>query len=155
MFASHAVLCPFASSHGTDAGVQRVGAKAGSCLLFSEKLTHATLPWSGAATERRTVFYKYVPYGLHHNDFGYDLSDPGLTRKQRRRLAFPDSWLSVDKSARAKQAVPAPVNASLCVSVCLFVSMCCMYNYCPEQVQLQHGPDQWHCHANGEASARL
>ena len=39
------------------------------------------------------VFNKYVPFGLHHKDFGYDLSDQGLTESQRRRLAFPDRWL--------------------------------------------------------------
>ena len=107
-------------------GVKRVGAKAGSCLLFSEKMKHATLPWNGRATERKTVFYKYVPYGCHHNDFGYDLSDPGLNAKHRQRLAFPDRWLLVDKRERVRLAL-----------------------------QLQHGPDQWHCHTNTAPSARI
>ena len=107
-------------------GVERVGVKAGSCLLFSEKLKHATLPWNGRAAERRTVFYKYVPYGCHHDDFGYDLSDPGLSEKQRQRLAFPNRWLTVDKGESARLAL-----------------------------LLQHGPDQWHCHMNAQPSARI
>jgi len=33
------------------------GLAAGDCIIFSEKLKHATLPWLGAG-ERRTLFYK-------------------------------------------------------------------------------------------------
>ncbi len=67
---------------------------------------------------------QYVPFGLHHNDFGYDTSDSGLTASQRQRLAFPDHWLSLDKSARAKQAE-----------------------------RLRHGPDQWHDSGGGSDSS--
>ena len=71
--------------------------------------------------------FKYVPYGLHHNDFGYDISDPGLSTIQRQRLAFPSNWLTLDKVERAQQAQ-----------------------------QLQHGPDQWHCQSvKRKTAARL
>ena len=53
-----------------DVPVHRIEAKAGDCILFSEKLKHGTIPWSGS-DERRTLFYKYVPFGLHHPDAGY------------------------------------------------------------------------------------
>ena len=36
--------------------VRRVEGNAGDIVLFSEKLSHTTVPWSGAG-ERRTVFY--------------------------------------------------------------------------------------------------
>ena len=43
--------------------VHTVAARAGTCILFTEKLQHATVPWSGAG-ERRTIFHKYVPHGM-------------------------------------------------------------------------------------------
>ena len=46
-----------------DIPVHRVEAKAGECIIFSEKLKHGTIPWSGAG-ERRTLFYKYVRLAL-------------------------------------------------------------------------------------------
>ena len=45
------------------------GLRAGDCIIFSERTKHGTLPWTGAG-ERRTLFYKYVPYGFHHEDPG-------------------------------------------------------------------------------------
>jgi hypothetical protein len=33
-------------------------------ILFTEKLKHGTIPWAGSG-ERRTLFYKYVPFGMH------------------------------------------------------------------------------------------
>ena len=44
--------------------IKAVPCRAGSCILFSEKLWHTTTPWT-AASERRTLFYKYIPWGLH------------------------------------------------------------------------------------------
>ena len=43
-----------------DVPMHRVEGKAGDCILFTEKMTHGTVPWEGAG-ERRTLFYKYVP----------------------------------------------------------------------------------------------
>lgn len=40
--------------------VRQVPAKAGDCILFTEALTHGTLPWT-ASHCRRTLFYKYSP----------------------------------------------------------------------------------------------
>ena len=42
--------------------VRRVEGNAGDIVLFSEKLSHTTVPWSGAG-ERRTVFYvsQHIP----------------------------------------------------------------------------------------------
>eukprot|EP01043_Picozoa_sp_COSAG02_P049112 COSAG02_NODE_4902_length_4849_cov_8.392280_2_plen_355_part_00 len=85
-------------------GVRRVEAKAGQCIVFSEKLLHATVPWTGA-TQRRTVFYKYAPSCMHHGDRGYDLTDPGLTAAQRDRIAFPRRWIDVDKKAKYLRAM--------------------------------------------------
>jgi Phytanoyl-CoA dioxygenase (PhyH) len=40
--------------------VQQVAAPAGSALLFTEALTHGTLPWRGAGP-RRSILFKYSP----------------------------------------------------------------------------------------------
>jgi hypothetical protein len=40
--------------------VHRIEGRAGDCILFSEKLKHGTIPWTGSK-ERRTLFFKYVP----------------------------------------------------------------------------------------------
>lgn len=40
--------------------IVNVPAKAGDCILFTEALTHGTLPWRGDYT-RRTLFFKYGP----------------------------------------------------------------------------------------------
>ena len=87
---------------------------------FTEKLSHGTVPWTGSG-ERRTLFCaqptasfsplstaparlrldfathtdKYVPYGMHHSDAGYDTTDPELTPQQRDILEFSGSWFNL------------------------------------------------------------
>eukprot|EP01050_Picozoa_sp_SAG11_P027729 SAG11_NODE_7137_length_1188_cov_2.129477_1_plen_67_part_10 len=39
--------------------LQPVSAKAGDCILFTEALMHATMPWRLADAKRRTLFYKF------------------------------------------------------------------------------------------------
>ena len=58
------------ASWPADVPVHRVadeagGLKAGDCILFSERMKHGTLPWTGAG-ERRTLFYKVLsPLSCH------------------------------------------------------------------------------------------
>jgi hypothetical protein len=59
---------PLEGDWPADLGVRRIGAAAGDCLLFTAKMKHATIgPWTSKTQERRTVFNKYVLFGLHHN----------------------------------------------------------------------------------------
>lgn len=52
--------------------VREVPLPAGSMLVFTEALTHGTLPWRGAG-ERRTVVFKYAPGFMAWNPGpGYD-----------------------------------------------------------------------------------
>ena len=81
-------------------------AKAGDCILFTEKLKHGTIPWSGK-NERRTLFYKYVPFGMHHGDAGYDTTDPELTERQRRILEFSPSWFNEPREDKDYSSNPA------------------------------------------------
>lgn len=89
-----------------DVPVHRVEAKAGDCILFTEKLKHGTIPWAGNS-ERRTLFYKYVPFGMHHADVAYDTNDPELTARQKRILEFSPSWFNEPREDKNYSANPA------------------------------------------------
>ncbi len=68
-----------------------VPAPAGTALLFTEALTHGTLPWRGAG-ERRTLFYKYAPHAVAWSRSTYDASAfRGLSARQRKILERPYS----------------------------------------------------------------
>lgn len=88
-----------------DVPVHRVEARAGDCILFTEKLKHGTIPWSGS-DERRTLFYKYVPYGMHHGDAGYDTNDPELTERQKQILEFSPNWFNEPRDDKDYSANP-------------------------------------------------
>ncbi|MEM7725078.1 MAG: phytanoyl-CoA dioxygenase family protein [Cyanobacteria bacterium P01_A01_bin.45] len=69
--------------------ITEVTAKAGSAVIFTEALSHGTLPWRGK-TERRTLFYKYSPtysawWRGYYNSFDY----PDLTESQKAILRPP------------------------------------------------------------------
>lgn len=66
-----------------------VPGKAGSAIIFTEALTHGTLPWRGAG-ERRTLFLKFCPEALAWSR-KYPVADPDadLTDAQRRILRPP------------------------------------------------------------------
>ncbi len=71
--------------------VQRVTGPAGTAIIFTEALTHGTLPWHGR-DERRTVFLKYSPHPVswsarYYNPDAYD----GLTERQRAILEAPNA----------------------------------------------------------------
>eukprot|EP01045_Picozoa_sp_COSAG04_P000252 COSAG04_NODE_5_length_50521_cov_24.772639_29_plen_333_part_00 len=78
--------------------VHRVEAQSGDCIIFSERLLHGTIAWS-ARRPRRTIYYKYCPFGRHHSDAGYDLSDPKLSEQQRGLLEFPEVFYDEEKNA--------------------------------------------------------
>lgn len=71
--------------------VQRVAGPAGTAIIFTEALTHGTLPWRGAQ-QRRTIFYKYSPHPLSWFAHYYNADDyPGLTERQRAMLEPPNA----------------------------------------------------------------
>ncbi|MBW4563987.1 MAG: phytanoyl-CoA dioxygenase family protein [Mojavia pulchra JT2-VF2] len=73
----------------SNACVQAVTVKAGSAIIFTEALTHGTIPWRGTH-ERRTLFYKYSPYPLAWLRDFYNADDyPDLTPSQRQLLRKP------------------------------------------------------------------
>ncbi|MBE9101356.1 phytanoyl-CoA dioxygenase family protein [Vacuolonema iberomarrocanum] len=69
--------------------VQAVPGRAGTAILFTEALTHGTLPWV-QNRERRTLFYKYSPRPSAWSRHNYDVAAyPDLTDAQRDRLKSP------------------------------------------------------------------
>lgn len=71
--------------------VERVTGPAGTAILFTEALTHGTLPWNGA-DERRTIFFKYSPHSLSWSASYLDPNDyADLTDSQRAILEGPNA----------------------------------------------------------------
>ena len=69
--------------------VTSVTVKAGSAIIFTEALTHGTLPWQGK-NERRTLFYKYSPHSSAWLRNYYNPDDyKDLTPSQREILKTP------------------------------------------------------------------
>lgn len=69
--------------------VQEICGKAGTAIIFTEALTHGTIPWKGQH-ERRTLFYKYSPYSTAWARYYYNSEDyPDLIEEQRRILKTP------------------------------------------------------------------
>ncbi|MEO1559957.1 MAG: phytanoyl-CoA dioxygenase family protein [Cyanobacteria bacterium J06632_19] len=69
--------------------VKSVAVKAGSAIIFTEALSHGTLPWQGK-NERRTLFYKYSPgsYAWLRNYYNPE-EFKDLTVSQREILKTP------------------------------------------------------------------
>jgi hypothetical protein len=71
--------------------VTPVTGPAGTAIVFTEAMSHGTLPWRGAG-ERRTVFLKYNPHPIAWSARFYDRSRfPGLTPRQRAILEPPNA----------------------------------------------------------------
>ena len=93
-------------SKGVASCVRRIPANAGDAILFTEALTHGTLPWSVEAT-RQTVFYKYSPNG---STWSGDFFDPDAFRKYAdiddRKLALLEP---PNARYRGRPSAPAPL----------------------------------------------
>ncbi|MFP6806220.1 MAG: phytanoyl-CoA dioxygenase family protein [Pseudomonadales bacterium] len=59
-------------SNGVHPCITRVPANAGDAIIFTEALTHGTLPWTADAT-RKTLFYKFSP---HATSWSADFFNP-------------------------------------------------------------------------------
>jgi hypothetical protein len=71
--------------------VQPVTGPAGTAIIFTEALTHGTLPWR-AKHERRTLFYKYSPAAVGYSSYYYNAAEiEGLTARQRDLLKPPNA----------------------------------------------------------------
>jgi ectoine hydroxylase-related dioxygenase (phytanoyl-CoA dioxygenase family) len=76
--------------------VQTVSVKAGSAIIFTEALTHGTVPWKGTHVReahrksRTTIFYKYSPQNIAWARYYYNADNfPDLSPQQRKILRIP------------------------------------------------------------------
>jgi hypothetical protein len=71
--------------------MRAVTGPAGTAILFTEALTHGTLPWHGR-DERRTIFFKYSPHSVSWAARYFDATRyPDLTERQREILEPPNA----------------------------------------------------------------
>jgi ectoine hydroxylase-related dioxygenase (phytanoyl-CoA dioxygenase family) len=70
-----------------------VAGPAGSAIIFTESLSHGTLPWKGKR-DRRTLYYKYAPHCIGIGEMYLDEASQGwpeLTDRQREILEAPNA----------------------------------------------------------------
>lgn len=72
--------------------VVQIPQKAGSAVIFTEALTHGSLPWT-AQTDRRALLFKYCPGHIQWERDSplADMSHP-WTDRQQRALTLPYAW---------------------------------------------------------------
>ena len=90
--------------------VDRVTARAGDAIIFTEACAHGTVPWEGGG-ERRTVFYKYCPHAVAWGPCYYNADHyADLTENQRAMLTPPGAFgasshtAAIWQKAQAEQA---------------------------------------------------
>ena len=93
---SHKANLPFPDAwreleQDLDGLVRPVPGPSGTAILFTEAMTHGTLPWRGSG-ERRTLFLKYDPGPMAYGAKYYDRDRwPDLTERQRAILESPNA----------------------------------------------------------------
>ena len=93
-------------SQGVHPLVHRIPVRAGSAIIFTEALVHATLPWT-APHPRTTLFYKFCKQNEYYNGDFFNPEDGlgftgGDSERVRRILRAP--------SAEAQRAVARAQN---------------------------------------------
>ena len=86
--------CPASFEPLVDPGpwIERVALRAGSVLIFTEALTHGTLPWA-ADHERRALFYRYSPgHSAHVGRYREDGREPPGGAYPRPADSSSDDW---------------------------------------------------------------
>ncbi len=68
---------------------RQVPQKAGDALIFTEALTHGTMPWTLKNAERRSALLKYTPGYMQWAGKPMNTDIPGLTERQKKILAAP------------------------------------------------------------------
>ena len=94
-------------SKGVHPMITRVPAAAGGAIIFTEALSHVTLPWTAPST-RATLFYKYTPRDEAYCGEGkfFHSSDangwPGTDERKRAILAPPSKEFLARKAELGK-----------------------------------------------------
>lgn len=67
----------------------QVPQKAGDVVIFTEALTHGTMPWTSTTAERRSVLLKYCPHYMQWTPGLVEHDDALLTERQRLIVRGP------------------------------------------------------------------
>lgn len=67
----------------------QVPQKAGDVVIFTEALTHGTMPWRSTKGHRRSVLLKYCPHYMQWSTRTMEVDDADLTDRQRLILQGP------------------------------------------------------------------
>src|SRR5690606_19047212 len=67
----------------------QVPQKAGDVVIFTEALTHGTMPWRNKTGERRSVLLKYCPHYMQWSTRTMEVNTDQLTERQRLILQGP------------------------------------------------------------------
>jgi len=69
--------------------VQQIPQKAGDVLIFTESLTHGTMPWRDKHHDRRSVLMKFCPHYMQWSKWKMPTEIEGLTERQKLILQEP------------------------------------------------------------------
>lgn len=72
--------------------VRHVPMKAGDVLIFTEALTHGTMPWTIDAWDRRAALLKYCPHYMQWSKQHSLSNDPALSERQKLILEGAYVW---------------------------------------------------------------
>lgn len=72
--------------------VKQPSVKAGDVIIFTEALTHGTMPWTNTHHERRSALLKYCPHYMQWAGKPMDSSFPGLSDRQRLIMQGAYVW---------------------------------------------------------------
>ena len=87
--------------------ITRVPARAGTAIIFTEALSHVTLPWTAPST-RTTLFYKYTARGEAYSGEKHFFQPSGADRWQgvderKRTILTPPPQACVERRKELAQ----------------------------------------------------
>ena len=94
--------------------VDRVHAKAGDAIIFTEAASHGTVPWE-SGNQRRTVFYKYCPHAVAWGACFYNADHYGELNKRQREILLPPGAFGPHKHTAAIWAKAQAEQAELAI----------------------------------------
>ena len=90
--------CPAALRHGEayQEFVRQITCRAGDCVIFTEAVTHGTLPWT-AAHQRRTALFRFSPGNLAYVPHAWPAEMLALMTPEQRLVMEPPYHSRLDR----------------------------------------------------------
>ena len=105
--------CPEAMRHGTAYGefVKQITCKAGDCVIFTEAVTHGTLPWT-ADHPRRTALFRYSPGNMAYVPHAWPEEMLALMSPEQRLVMEPPYHPRLNRPELPVEGEPAAGGSS-------------------------------------------